>query len=398
MSQWKLFIKISQLVWQWKAEQMSDEQKLTSFMNKYGVPEEIARQYLTENNWALEQAGNRYEADKGKVQSSSGITTETLQSLQSLLSRRTRARDEEPEGYYACASDSSHQRLDAPQLSKRVQIEDSTPALTTVDSDRSLRTWGHGVRLGSAHPINPPPARDAEQDSDSELEENEHIVVVLHLWSEGFSLDDGSLRLYEIPENERFLRAIMRGDFPYEMQELGQRIELSVQDHTNESYRQLSRKQFMGSGRPLNAPDPAAPSSPAQSPQELQQTQEQAAEQAMSLNGQLDVTTIQFRLANGSRIAANFNFTHQVADLYRYVRIARPQYSSENFMLMTTFPRHQLLEGDGRTLAEADLLNVVVIQHINEDLEQLTEWNIVYLLKKHAINKHSNKSVLNDAW
>ncbi|XP_034478891.1 UBX domain-containing protein 2B [Drosophila innubila] len=359
---------------------MSDEQKLTSFMNKYGVPEEIARQYLTENNWALEQAGNRYEADKAKVPSSSGITTittQTLHSLQSLLSRQTRAREDEPEGYFAGASDSSHQRLDAPQMSKRVQIDDSTPALTTVDSDRSLRTWGHGVRLGSAHPINPPPARDAEQDTDSELEENEHMVVVLHLWSEGFSLDDGSLRLYEVPENERFLRAIMRGDFPYEMQELGQRIELSVQDHTNESYRQLSRKQFMGSGRPLGTPasplDPVAQSTPVQSPQELQQQQEQAAEQALSLNGQMRVTTIQFRLANGSRIAANFNCTHQVADLYRYVRIARPQYSSENFMLLTAFPRHQLLEDDARTLAEADLLNVVVIQHINEDAEQLTE-------------------------
>ncbi|XP_060658462.1 NSFL1 cofactor p47 [Drosophila nasuta] len=344
---------------------MSNEQKLDSFMKKYGEVEEIARQYLMANNWVLEQASLKYEADKANriVQSTSEITTDKS----SAKNQHSNSRDEQPETHNDGASDSSLQNV---QITKRVQIDDSTPALTTVDSDRSMRTWGHGVSLGSAHPINPPPPRNTGQDTDSELDENEHIVVVLHLWSEGFSLDDGSLRLYEVPENERFLRAIMRGDFPYEMRELGQRIELSVQDHTNESYRQLSRKQFMGSGRPLGTPNQQlepAPSTQVLSTEEQQHNQEQSAEHALALNVQTNVTTIQFRLANGSRIAANFNRTHQVADLYRYVRIARPQYSSVNFMLMTTFPRHPLLESDLRTLSEADLLNVVVIQHINED-------------------------------
>ncbi|EDW60658.1 UBX domain-containing protein 2B [Drosophila virilis] len=356
---------------------MSDEQKLASFMKKHGEQEEVARHYLTTNNWALEQASLKYEDDKAKGRNSNATDAQGLQSLQSLLSRQTANREDEPEANNGGTSDSSMPQppRDGIQSSKRVQIDDSTPALTTADSDRSLRAWGHGERLGSAHPINPPPARDDDElDSDSELEENEHSLVVLHLWSEGFSLDDGSLRLYEVPENERFLSAIMRGDFPDEMQELGQRIELRVRDHTNESYRELSRKQFMGFGRPLCTPTPrielAAQSNEQLTPVELQQRHEENAQNTLQLNGQTEMTTIQFRLANGSRIAARFNTTHNVGDLYRYVRMARPQYSSENFLLMTAFPRYDLHESDPRTLAEANLLNVVVTQHISEDPDQ----------------------------
>ncbi|XP_064538135.1 NSFL1 cofactor p47 [Drosophila montana] len=354
---------------------MSDEQKLASFMKKHGEQEAVARHYLTTNNWALEQASLKYEDDKAKERSSNPIDAQGLQSLQSLLSRQTHNREDEPEAYYAGTSESSMPQAPGTQTSKRVQIDDSTPALTTAGSDRSLRAWGHGMRLGSAHPINPPPARDDDElDSDSELEDNEHSLVVLHLWSEGFSLDDGSLRLYEVPENERFLRAIMRGDFPDEMQAIGQRIELSVRDHTNESYRELSRKQFMGFGRPLCSPAPrielAAQSHEQLTPLERQQRQEENAQNTLQLNGQTETTTIQFRLSNGSRIAARFNTTHNVGDLYRYVRMARPQYSSQNFLLMTAFPRYDLHESDPRTLAEANLLNVVVIQHISEDSDQ----------------------------
>uniref|UniRef100_A0A6P4E158 UBX domain-containing protein 2B-like n=1 Tax=Drosophila rhopaloa TaxID=1041015 RepID=A0A6P4E158_DRORH len=238
---------------------------------------------------------------------------------------------------------------------QRVNIENSTPAITNNDSDRSLRVWGHGVRLGSAHPINPPP-RFAEEDSDTEPTDDEHTIVVLHLWSEGFSLDDGSLRPYAVPENERFLRAVLSGDFPEEMLRVP-RVQLSVQDHTNESFRHLSRKQFMGPGRPLNSP-----------PSRIIVSVPMPVEpQTLHLNERAAITTIQLRMADGSRVAGRFNLTHNIGDLYRYARQARPELSGRNFVLMTAFPRQELLETDTRTLDQANLCNVVVIQHFNEE-------------------------------
>lgn len=337
---------------------MSNEQKLHNFMQKYGEQEEVARQYLIASNWVVEQAGFRYEADHGNKQADDREAV--TQSHKSVHSQRS-----VPESQSAI-TDSSEVHLPS---GKRVREFESTVTLLTAGSDHSMTAWGYSEHLGSARAINPPPQileDDVESDTD-----NEHTVVVLHLWSEGFTLDEGTLQLYNVPANETLLRAIMRGEFPDDMlQRIGQRIELSVQDHTNESYYLLSRKRFMGSGRPLGfpiaKPDEPVPSTPPES-------METNAERDLLLNAQESITTIQFRLANGTRIAGRFNLNHRVADLYRYLRSARPQTTGENFTLITAFPRQQLLESDRRTLAEVDLRNVVVIQHINEQEELTTD-------------------------
>ncbi|XP_041448036.1 NSFL1 cofactor p47 [Drosophila obscura] len=337
---------------------MSDEQKLNSFMKKHGVQEDVARHYLAANDWALERASGTYESDTG-AGSSNAIEASSNREPQSGSQQ-----EDDPEEFFTASSDHT---ITPPE--KRVSIENSTPALTYVDSIRSMRVWGQGLRLGSAHPINPPPPRSADQDSDTEPNDSEQTIVVLHLWSEGFSLDDGSLRLYDVPENERFLRSVLRGDFPEEMLVLGQRLELSVQDHTNEPFRRHTRKQFLGSGRPLGNPSTRLDSL-ASPPESLERRQEQHAEGRLNLNERSALITVQLRLSDGSRISARFNPTHNVADLYRYIRLARPQYSSRSFVLMTSFPREQLEETDARTLAEANLCNVVVIQHMHEEQPQ----------------------------
>ncbi|XP_001960933.3 UBX domain-containing protein 2B [Drosophila ananassae] len=354
---------------------MTDEQKLNTFMQRHGVREEVARRYLSANNWALDLASNIYESDKAAKKDETpkspekserskksdksekpdpSIAESSHRDLQSLRSQHSR-KPPESDGYLAEVSESSAHDV---AMNKRVAIDDSTPALTTNDSDRSLRVWGHGVPLGSAHPINPPPARATTEDSDTEPTDDEHTMVVLHLWSEGFSLDDGTLRPYAVPENERFLRAVLRGDFPDEMVDNRPRVELSVQDHTNERFRTLSRKQFLGPGRSLVNPSPRIA---------LPIPGSQVAMQAVQLNERAAMTTVQMRLADGSRVAGRFNLTHNIADLYRYARLARPQFSDRSFVLMTSFPRQELQETDTRTLGQANLCNVVVIQHLNEE-------------------------------
>ncbi|XP_017062000.1 UBX domain-containing protein 2B [Drosophila ficusphila] len=339
---------------------MTDEQKLSTFMKRHGVRKEVARRYLSANNWSLETATCTFESEAAAKKEESERPSESSpaegsnRDLQSLLSEHSRRRDADQDGYQAGGSNSSGSEHEPP-VGKRVNIENSTPAITNHDSDRSLRVWGHGVRLGSAHPINPPPMSAAE-DSDAEPADEEHTMVVLHLWSEGFSLDDGSLRPYAVPENERFLRAVLSGDFPEEMLRVPG-VQLSVQDHTNEPFRHLSRKQFMGPGRPLNSP-PSRILVAGPIPLEPQTIQ---------LNEHVAITTVQLRLADGSRVSGRFNLTHNIGDLYRYARLARPEFSTRNFVLLTAFPRQELLESDTRTLVQANLCNVVVIQHLSDE-------------------------------
>jgi len=89
--------------------------------------------------------------------------------------------------------------------------------------------------------------------------------------------------------------------------------------------------------------------------------------QGLQLNERADTTTVQLRMADGSRVAGRFNLTHNVGDLYQYARLARPEFSDRSFVLMTAFPRQELVESDTRTLVQANLCNVVVIQHLNEE-------------------------------
>ncbi|XP_030373266.1 NSFL1 cofactor p47 [Scaptodrosophila lebanonensis] len=368
-------------------DQMSHEQKVISFMRKHGVKEDVARYYLSSNGWLLDQASLRYETENAEGVDSSKdvdnsknadsnvrIDPKGLESLQSLLSQHDAHKsEEETENYFAGGSETSGQQILGPKAQKRVHMDTSTPAITSTDSMRSLRTWGHGERLGSAHPINPPSTRPHSSpveghESDSDMSDSEHRIVILHLWAEGFSLDDGSLRPYDLPENERFLREILRGQFPEEMKQYGHRIDLSVQDHTNQSFRHLSRRQFMGSGRLLGSPTPELSvniSTIELTQEQVLQEQELLAERTLNFDETAPIVTIQVRLADGSRISARFNETHTIGELYRYVRISRPQYSSVEFVLMTAFPRETLDERDERTLAKANLKKVLVIQHIN---------------------------------
>jgi hypothetical protein len=70
-------------------------------------------------------------------------------------------------------------------------------------------------------------------------------------------------------------------------------------------------------------------------------------------------TSLQLRLADGSRLVARFNTTHTVGDVRRFIRAARP--SASPFTLATAFPAATLTDDDA-TLEGAGLLNAVLHQ------------------------------------
>ena len=71
-------------------------------------------------------------------------------------------------------------------------------------------------------------------------------------------------------------------------------------------------------------------------------------------------TSIQLRLADGSRMVASFNHSHTLLDVRRFIRASRPE-AAEGYGLMTAFPSAPI-ENEGRTIEEAGLLNAVIIQ------------------------------------
>ena len=70
-------------------------------------------------------------------------------------------------------------------------------------------------------------------------------------------------------------------------------------------------------------------------------------------------TSIQIRLTDGSRLIGKFNHTHTVAHVRAFIDRSKP--SSSSYTLATSFPPKPI-DNESQTLAEAGLLNSVIVQ------------------------------------
>lgn len=189
--------------------------------------------------------------------------------------------------------------------------------------------------------------------------ERRQLDVVLKLWQDGFSIDDGPLRGYTDPESREFLGAISKGEIPQELLKLakGGEVNLDMEDHKHEDFKQVKKKMqpFTGEGHTLGCVTPtvvthqAPPSRPAAS----------SVDPPVLVDDSLPTTTLRVQLGDGSRVTQKFNHSHTVADLYSFVR-DRDQ-GGRTFVLMTTFPNKELKE-ESSSLKEGNLLNAVIVQ------------------------------------
>ncbi|SPP75699.1 NSFL1 cofactor p47 [Drosophila guanche] len=287
--------------------------------------------------------------------------------------------DEEHQAFYAGGSDRSGQQVLGPPKRKnfREQLSDMMRSAQENAGDLGPSTsggssggagsgnvWGQGMRLGmtdsdhTAVGIN----RTAETSGNKP-------VVVLKLWSQGFSIDGGELRHYDDPENKEFLETVMRGEIPQELLEMGRMVNVDVEDHRHEDFkRQAAPQTFKGSGQKLGSPvanvvAAKAPAVAAAVPPAEAAQQEANARDAINLNSEAPSTTLQIRLADGSRLAAQFNLTHTVSDIRRFIQTARPQYSASNFTLVSSFPTRELSD-DSSTIEKAGLKNAALMQRL----------------------------------
>ncbi|KAF3056500.1 UBX domain-containing protein 1 [Daldinia childiae] len=169
----------------------------------------------------------------------------------------------------------------------------------------------------------------------------------LHLWRDGFSVDDGELRRFDDPENTDALRMIQQGRAPIHLMNvrLDEPLDVKLQQH-DENYRQLPKvyKPFGGEGRRLGSPVPgesAAAAAAAAVPSSSTSSTPAAAQLAApstAVDDSQPTVMIRIQMPDGTRLPARFNTSHTVNDVYDFISRSSPELRAGGWVLATTFP------------------------------------------------------------
>jgi len=294
--------------------------------------------------------------------------------IHSLLHDESDDSDEEKgQAFYAGGSETSGQQILGPSKKKKntaqnlfdaakengaevVESSSSNPAKSTP-----VMFHGAGFKLGSD-------VQESQQIGESVAgapQREASAAIMITFWQNGFSIDDGPLRSTEDPANKPFLEAITRGEVPSELRDrvADGEVHVNMQDKREEEYAAAPKqkvKAFSGAGNMLGSPTPniiSAPASVVSPPAAVGPLQA-----AFKIDESQPITTIQIRLADGTRLVSKFNHENTIQDIRNVVRNARPN-TADNFNLLTTFPNKVLTEY-GQTISSAKLLNAVIVQRI----------------------------------
>lgn len=78
--------------------------------------------------------------------------------------------------------------------------------------------------------------------------------VILRLWRQGFTINDGELRVYDEKSNKEFLDCVTKGQLPPELRQQGDNmVQVNLEDHRHEDYKHVvpKMKPFSGKGHTL---------------------------------------------------------------------------------------------------------------------------------------------------
>ncbi|KAF2437104.1 SEP-domain-containing protein [Tothia fuscella] len=243
-----------------------------------------------------------------------------------------------------------HQQID--KILERAR-KNGPPANNDEPEQRPNRFGGRGVTLGGddapSQVIEDPTAATA---APTRLP---RVRRVLHLWLEGFSVDDGPLYRYDDPANAQTLAMINNGHAPLELLNVqpSQEVDLELDNQKEHKFVQPKKKYvpFGGSGQRLGSPTPgvatsastsATSSAPVAIPAAAPATSSSTANSIVDVNDAEPTITLQIRLGDGTRLQSRFNTTHTIGDVYSFVNAASAASSQRAYALMTTFPSKDL--------------------------------------------------------
>ncbi|KAM3932388.1 UBX domain-containing protein 2A [Leptodactylus fuscus] len=188
--------------------------------------------------------------------------------------------------------------------------------------------------------------------------------VVIKMWKNGFTINDGQLRDYTDSANRQFMDSMRKGELPPELHKTFAKKELSVnvEDRKSEEYsvRKKYVDPFSGQGHRLGSATPKVITKAENGDENILPTVE--------LNGQEPLTNLKIWLADGKRIVQRFNTTHRISDIRNFVEGIPCKSERIPFTLATSFPLQDFLD-ETVTIQEARLQNAVVVQRLQKTTE-----------------------------
>ncbi|XP_053314971.1 UBX domain-containing protein 2A [Spea bombifrons] len=186
--------------------------------------------------------------------------------------------------------------------------------------------------------------------------------IVIKMWKNGFTIDDGQLRDYSDSDNRQFMDSMRKGELPSELQRKLKKKEVAVNVEDRKAEEFTTRKPrvdpFSGPGHRLGSATPKIITKEANS-DELP---------SVELNELEPLTNIKFWLADGKRIVQRFNTSHRISDVRSFVERIPLKSGSAPFTLATSYPLRELLD-ETLTIREAELQNAVLVQRLRRDKE-----------------------------
>ncbi|OLY83097.1 UBX domain-containing protein 3 [Smittium mucronatum] len=203
-----------------------------------------------------------------------------------------------------------------------------------------------------------------DSESEDESPELETVTRTLHIWRNGFSIEDGALYSFDEPRSQSILEKLLQGHAPLDILDVkpGQPVEMLVSKKTDQDFVQQKAKlkPFQGKGSRLGNIGPSFVSSPSAEP--ISQQSSSVDKNPIVVNEDLPTTQVLVNLADGTRLKVKLNLTNTISDLKSMV-VALTSNSSNNrdFTLKTTYPV-KILTDLNQTIEDAKLSNSVVFQ------------------------------------
>lgn len=175
---------------------------------------------------------------------------------------------------------------------------------------------------------------------------------VLHVWQDGFSIDDGELRRFDDPANQADLSMIRSGRAPLHLMNVqhDQPVDVKLHQHDTPYTPQPKKyKPFSGAGHRLGSPVPgdgndtqrALIDAVSSAPTTGTSSSPSSGAAAPSVDSSQPTITLRIQLPDGTRLPARFNTTHTIDDVYGFVQGASAETRTRPWVLATTFPNKE---------------------------------------------------------
>ncbi|KJE93736.1 UBX domain-containing protein 2B [Capsaspora owczarzaki ATCC 30864] len=278
--------------------------------------------------------------------------------------------DDEPQQHYAGGSERSGQLIQDPSrragrgndnLVQNVFRQAREQGASEVEDQprrqRQAAFGGAGMRLGDGN--EPPPQAGAASTAAAGAAAEEPASTKVHyrltFWRDGFSVDDGPLRRFDDPQNAAFLADIQQGVAPREL--IGNtnpgEVSISLVDNRTQEFVQVKKpaQAFAGTGYTLGTPTPNVIGTQAAGPSVSAAPTPAAPVSQLSVDPSQPTTSIQIRLADGTRSTIRTPW-RTFATLWRRLD-----------PVPSTFPNRELTD-ESQTIIAANLANAVLVQKL----------------------------------